>query len=363
MGRPKTVTEEQIIEAAESLVLMGETPSIARVRQELGNKGGGNEIAAVLKEWRETKKYAMPSLLDSDDRKPSKEEWRIFQSLRTAIIDEIESKYRGIKTEAEAKVEAALDEVQAANERALQASRDEQTARSFVSEINEKLSAQIAESEKVRAKLESVENTLAEEREAHKANVDDLISQKQQAVDELGFEISDLEAEKAALKKKVDQEIERSKVSEDRWATQISLAQEEAKRLQKELNSKTESLNKAVAELREKLAVAVDELSMTRANEQNFAEKLERSQGALSEKEGELKASQSELLKSKGALAESQAKLLREQDRSKQSAETITRLESALSSERDRSERLQNQIDRLLDRLDRMVKPGKDEKS
>jgi hypothetical protein len=53
MARPATVSHEEIIAAAEKLIAMGEKPTIARIRELLGDRGTPATIGRILKEWQQ----------------------------------------------------------------------------------------------------------------------------------------------------------------------------------------------------------------------------------------------------------------------------------------------------------------------
>ncbi len=263
MPRTPSVTEEEVFAAADAVVARGLEPTVARVRAELDNRGGGAQVAAMVKTWREkqTSKKTVSQLGEL-----SGDTLSLIHSLRQTLHAEIDAEYNARRARADAEIEAAQTKLKTAEEERDRAVRDAQLSEKTIKTLSGNLKDAHKESADWQARYRAAEAKSVEVIERLKQETRDQKALSETRAQESARQMAAMEQENHSLKKKIDALGAESKKSVKATATQIDSLREKLTVTESKLASALETKQTTADQLAEekqragKLATDIEKL-------------------------------------------------------------------------------------------------------
>ncbi len=274
MGRPATVTEDEVFAAADDLLARGVTPTNALVYRALGNRGSMNTIQPLLKRWKELE---TEKLLQETQTSP----------VPPAAQKALASALHGVWRAAEAEIQGQIADIKAAAEKRVQeaeAARDE-----AIADATNLRAENGAAEERIKALLEK-EAALEKSLAAALAVQEELRARSEAEEKRFRERVAALEAQEESLERELAAATERAKAADTARAGAEALAAEK-ERAAGALAGEAEAARARASELEKEVTratAAEKELREQVRREEARCQELERRRDELTKELGEL---------------------------------------------------------------------------
>lgn len=288
------ITYEEVVSAAESLLIQGENPTAEKIRIVLGNTGSFTTLSKHINKWRDERLPALVSgklqaLLPTDPINQA------VQSVWETLKKEQQKEIQSFKTETQEHIEAKDQTISALREKVTALSKSEEVLKKNSQALlqdfqaNEQKLQELQQSLiKANHKSDSYEQLLAQQSENHKQAIDELKASNYQT-------IAELKDSQALITQSLTDEIEktREKMEDYRvssWQTIETLKSEQQKALRElvKVNSDKEQTLSQLNDAIKQIGLEAEKLEAQKAN-------CKKADEALTRKNEELTASQQEI--------------------------------------------------------------------